>query len=77
MAAARKHSTETPSLAAGIAALSPADQLRFAAGLLDAVKNPMPEAKRTSTLRIAHSVVERLSTELGEVLMRRRTKETG
>jgi hypothetical protein len=76
MAASRKRSTETASLAADIAALSPADQLRLAAGLLEAAAQ-QPDAKRTSTLGIAHSVVERLSAELGEFLMLRRTKETG
>lgn len=54
-------------LAERIRKMSPADQLRAAAEILDSVKDA-PDAKRLGLTGIAHSLAERVVTELGAAL---------
>jgi hypothetical protein len=67
--------TELEQLAASLEAKSPADQLRVAAGLLDGVKRAslsdggMSDRKRIAVLGVARAIVDRVSTELGALLL--------
>lgn len=51
-----------------IEAMTPADQLRLAAGLL--------EQRRADLTKLAHTIVDRVGAELGAVLLLSRSKET-
>lgn len=61
-------------LANQVASLSPPDRLRIAAGLIEAVNKERLEAPLTK-LEIAHTIIERVSTELGAALLYMRARE--
>lgn len=54
-------------LADEIRALPPEGQLRVAADLLETARD-MPEARKLAVTRIAHSVADKVVTELGAAL---------
>lgn len=53
-------------LAAQIKRLGPSQQLRLVADMLERIPQ-LPEARRLSTLRVAHTIVERISLEMSAV----------